>query len=618
MQLLRHLGLAARFVSGYLIQLTPDVKSLDGPSGATQDFTDLHAWAEVYLPGAGWVGLDPTSGLLAGEGHIPLAATPNPAGAAPVTGAADECEVEFGHEMSVRRIYESPRVTKPYTEEQWQAIVACGHDVDRELSSGDVRLTMGGEPTFVSIDDTESAEWSLTALGPHKRGLAADLIKRLKQHFAPGGLLHFGQGKWYPGESLPRWTLGCWWRRDGQPIWKDDALIADETVDYGHGEAHARHFIMELAGVLGVDPQLAISAYEDVWHYLWRERRLPVNVDPLRSELKNKEERARLAAIFESRLGQVIGYVLPLKRIDEPDQAAQWTSGVWFFRSGHLFLTPGDSPIGYGCRSTRCRGWRRRSIPISSRPTRWHRRRPCRRRQQYLRGAAGAVRTSSRDRAPGAASARKIGGGRRADGALRRAPEWKAPRLHAAGRLGGGLSRPGRRDRGDRVDSEDAGDHRRRHAAVGQPARQHQGHAGSGSDRSQHAPGAQLGRSRRAHHGALRRGAPVAARHREVHARRAAHRHRRGQPHRHRRAHAGRQPHPAAPRPAPQSGGLLAQPPVDVVPVLGVVHRADESASTGGRGAQRFASTSWRSRLRGCPRGTPCRLGWWTGSSATC
>jgi uncharacterized protein (DUF2126 family)/transglutaminase-like putative cysteine protease len=346
-QILRHLGLAARFVSGYLIQLTPDVKPLDGPIGATADFTDLHAWAEVYLPGAGWIGLDPTSGLLAGEGHIPLAATPGHGSAAPVTGAVDECEVEFGHEMTVRRISESPRVTKPYTEEQWRAIEACGHDVDQELCSGDVRLTMGGEPTFVSIDDMDGEEWTFSALGPRKRGLAGILIKRLRERFAPGGLLHFGQGKWYPGESLPRWALGCWWRRDGLPIWKDDSLIGDETIDYGHGEAQARRFILELAQQLDVSPQHAIPAYEDVWHYLWRERRLPVNVDPLKSELKDEEERARLSQIFEQGLSHVVGYVLPLHRLHEANPGVYWASGAWVFRSGHLFLIPGDSPLGY-------------------------------------------------------------------------------------------------------------------------------------------------------------------------------------------------------------------------------------------------------------------------------
>ncbi len=343
-QVLRHLGLAARFVSGYLIQLKPDLKALDGPSGTDVDFTDLHAWTEVYLPGAGWIGLDPTSGLMAGEGHIPLAATPDPQGAAPVTGAVDECEVTFGHEMSVRRIYESPRVTKPYTDEQWRQMDALGHHIDRELSKHDVRLTMGGEPTFVSIDDMDGAEWNFTALGPAKRHLAGTLVRRLKERFAPGALLHFGQGKWYPGESLPRWALGCWWRRDGVPIWKNDRLVADETVDYGHGDPEAGRFIRALAEALAVDAKHVIPAFEDVWHYLMTERRLPVNVDPLKSELKNEEERARLARVFEQGLNSIVGYVLPLRR--EPHSRA-WTSGPWFLRSEHLFLIPGDSAIGY-------------------------------------------------------------------------------------------------------------------------------------------------------------------------------------------------------------------------------------------------------------------------------
>lgn len=345
-QLLRHLGLAARFVSGYLIQLTPDVKSLDGPSGTEHDFTDLHAWCEVYLPGAGWIGLDPTSGLLAGEGHIPLSCTPEPSTAAPVTGAIDPCESKLHHEMKVTRIFESPRVTKPYTEVQWAEIEKLGHDIDADLKKHDVRLTMGGEPTFISIDDPDGPEWNFTAASHRKRILSGELIKRLRARFAPGSLLHYGQGKWYPGEQLPRWALAAYWRKDGIPVWKDDSLIAEESKDYGYGAKEAQGLLERIARILGVNPKNMIPGYEDAFYYTWKERRFPSNVTPEKNQLKDKMERERIARIFQKGLGEVVGYALPIKRAWYGNQQG-WMSGAWFLRDDDvLWLIPGDSPMG--------------------------------------------------------------------------------------------------------------------------------------------------------------------------------------------------------------------------------------------------------------------------------
>ncbi len=342
-QILRHLGLAARFVSGYLIQLTADEKSLDGPSGPEADFTDLHAWTEVFVPGAGWIGLDPTSGLFAGEGHIPLACTPHPESAAPVTGATDKCEVSFEFANIVERVHEDPRVTKPYSDGQWGAIQALGDQVDADLVAGDVRLTMGGEPTFVSIDDMDGAEWNTRADGPHKRALAQALLRRLRDRFGPGGLLHFGQGKWYPGELLPRWSYGCFWRKDGQPVWHNPRLLGDPTMDYGFGAEQAGRFARELAKRLGVNPRHVATAYEDVWYYLWKEGTLPVNVDPLKADLKDGLERRFLAQLLDRDLGAPAGFALPLQW----NYVRQgWQSGPWEFRRGAMFLIPGNSPMG--------------------------------------------------------------------------------------------------------------------------------------------------------------------------------------------------------------------------------------------------------------------------------
>lgn len=344
--LLRQYGLAARFVSGYLVQLTSDQKSLDGPSGPESDFTDLHAWAEVFIPGAGWIGLDATSALFAGEGHIPLSATPHPSSAAPITGATDPVEVEFSFRNEVRRVHEDPRTTKPFTEQQWARIDALGESVDQRLVAGDVRLTMGGEPTFVALDDARSAQWNTDADGPEKRELADDLAARLQATYARGGAVHRGQGKWYPGEPLPRWNIALQWRTDGVPLWKDARLFDDPWKERRtpYAARNAQTLAARVGQLLGLPGSQVIPAYEDPLAQRASDALLPDGErpapDPLDDPATSETSIQDAIAALDRDITVPTGWVIPVTTVDE------WTSPTWRFRRGRMVLTPGTSAVG--------------------------------------------------------------------------------------------------------------------------------------------------------------------------------------------------------------------------------------------------------------------------------
>ncbi len=335
--MMRARGIAARFVSGYLVQLTDEGMIPDQPKGVDRDVVDLHAWAEAFVPGAGWIGFDGTSGLLCGEGHIALAATASPSHASPLDGTSDvgASAVEFS--TSIARLGHEARPTAPYPDDVWDELQAGGDRADAVLTGAGLEVWIGGEPTFTARDDQAKAEWQGGALGADKWKRGRALADELRDRLAPGGLVLHRMGKHYPGESLPRWALDIIARRAPAPaLWpeRELTLTEDGSIDAAHRFGEQLAVALEVAGDLQ-------PAYEDPWEIVRLEASLPVASDPQTAGLDDPEERRKLAAILNRGAGSAVGWVLPLTRTE-----TGWRTERWKLRRGRLFLLFGDSPIG--------------------------------------------------------------------------------------------------------------------------------------------------------------------------------------------------------------------------------------------------------------------------------
>ena len=164
-QVLRNLGIAARFVSGYLIQLKPDLVALDGPAGTVGR---LHRPACLVRGLSAGRRLDrPRPDLGPAHRREPCAAGRHaafPQRRADLRhGELRQCRVRLRHARRPRR-RASAHHQAVLGRDAGRRSTALGDEVDAVLKAEDVRLTMGGEPTFVSIDDFESGGME------HRRG----------------------------------------------------------------------------------------------------------------------------------------------------------------------------------------------------------------------------------------------------------------------------------------------------------------------------------------------------------------------------------------------------------------------------------------------------------------
>ena len=328
---LRHCGIAARLVSGYRLTGT-----------APEYHAALAAWVEAYLPGAGWIGLDPATGLFTAEQHIPLATAADPLRLRPVIGYREACEETVSEHLEVITL-RAREADGPYSVAEWAAIQETANHVDDRLKHHNIVLTGGTALEFTRPGRKAAPEWRTTGTGPDKLATAERMARRLRDRLLPGGVICTGQGEWFAGEPAPRWRIHCIARRDGTPAWQEPALLNVPGRDDSPGPEAVPTLASGIARRLGLAPEHLLPAHEDQLHALWSHRQA-LDFRPDGSDLATPEARLALARHLDRAHGPPTGFVLPLSR--DPGTGT-WRSGAWPTRRGTVTLLPGEAPMGF-------------------------------------------------------------------------------------------------------------------------------------------------------------------------------------------------------------------------------------------------------------------------------
>jgi uncharacterized protein (DUF2126 family) len=333
---LRARGLATRFVCGLRLHCPPA-----GQAG--QHDASLIAWVQVYLPGGGWIGLDPQSGLFTDATHLPLAAATDPLRALPWIGYREAC----GERARTRILLEPgeptspPREARYVSEALWARASATCESVARAARDADLEMVIA--PSLSLRADEEGPEWHTQALGGRKQALAAALIDQLCARLGLAPVVQAGQGDWFAGEPAPRWRMTAWWRADGRPVWSRGSPLTGSEREEPDTAEDAEGFSRALAEALGLPAQAVQPAWEDPMQDLWAERHA-LQYRPGSAELATPEGRAALLDQLCARRAAPAGYVLPLAAGDAP---GRWSTGPWSLRRDALYLLPGEAPLGF-------------------------------------------------------------------------------------------------------------------------------------------------------------------------------------------------------------------------------------------------------------------------------